>query len=469
MFIRICLFLVMLLSGGVQAQSRISAEERLFGLAMLWKEASYNFAYFDQVPDLDWDATYQAFIPKVLAAKSDYQYYKVLKQFLATLNDGMSYVQMNHELRNKHNALPPIMLAEAEHQAVVVGISETLASQLPLGSIITHVDGVEVKDKLQQEVFPFISSSTEHIRWHEGIKGNQGLGYGLLMGQVGTVVKVRFTTPANRAGHLSMIREADLSGVAWQLASGVMANTHSVVHKVLADNIHYVALNDFSQDSVTEQFIKLLPQLQTANGLVIDLRQNRGGNTFVAESILKYLTFHDLLGISSKMRIHNSTYKAWGKYADQFSWAKKYQDYSSGNAWLKNAPDTLRADDIDKSNKVVVPTAILTSRETSAAAESFLVYASSARHIMLIGEPTFGSTGQPLEIDLPGGGRATICSKRETFADGRDFVGIGIQPDVYVPRDIEYYFSKHDKTLSSATEWLGKQGELAQATASNMH
>ncbi|AZZ99958.1 S41 family peptidase [Pseudoalteromonas sp. R3] len=169
------------------------------------------------------------------------------------------------------------------------------------------------------------------------------------------------------------------------------------------------------------------------------------------------------------MRIHNSTYKAWGKYADQFSWAKKYQDYSSGNAWLKNAPDTLRADDIDKSNKVVVPTAILTSRETSAAAESFLVYASSARHIMLIGEPTFGSTGQPLEIDLPGGGRATICSKRETFADGRDFVGIGIQPDVYVPRDIEYYFSKHDKTLSSATEWLGKQGELAQATASNMH
>jgi hypothetical protein len=33
---------------------------------------------------------------------------------------------------------------------------------------------------------------------------------------------------------------------------------------------------------------------------------------------------------------------------------------------------------------------------------------------------------------LPGGGGARVCSKRDTYPDGGEFAGIGIQPDVVV-------------------------------------
>lgn len=47
-----------------------------------------------------------------------------------------------------------------------------------------------------------------------------------------------------------------------------------------------------------------------------------------------------------------------------------------------------------------------------------------------IGEPTGGSAGQPLMFKLPRGGAARVCTKHDSFADGREFVGVGIQPDI---------------------------------------
>ena len=79
--------------------NKLSDEEKIYGLSILWKEASYNFAYFDQVPDVDWDKTYQAYIPKVVATESTVEYYDVLKQFLALLKDGHTRIMPPNEYR----------------------------------------------------------------------------------------------------------------------------------------------------------------------------------------------------------------------------------------------------------------------------------------------------------------------------------------------------------------------------------
>jgi hypothetical protein len=46
----------------------------------------------------------------------------------------------------------------------------------------------------------------------------------------------------------------------------------------------------------------------------------------------------------------------------------------------------------------------------------------------LIGAPTAGSTGNSFAIDLPGDGGARICAVQVKFADGRDFVPMGVPP-----------------------------------------
>ena len=43
--------------------AQLSDSDKLYGLSLFWREVSYNFAFFDQVPELDWDQAYKEFIP----------------------------------------------------------------------------------------------------------------------------------------------------------------------------------------------------------------------------------------------------------------------------------------------------------------------------------------------------------------------------------------------------------------------
>ena len=77
-----------------QSETTLSTEEKLYELSMLWKEASYNFAFFDQVPNLNWDSCYQAFIPLVMETKTDWEHYMVLKKFFVLLEDGLTKIKV---------------------------------------------------------------------------------------------------------------------------------------------------------------------------------------------------------------------------------------------------------------------------------------------------------------------------------------------------------------------------------------
>jgi len=80
------------LVGGQYAPQTSPAAEKLAGLSELWAEARYGFANFWHVPNLDWDATYLAFIPQVTATTSTADYYRVLQRFYALLQDGHTNV-----------------------------------------------------------------------------------------------------------------------------------------------------------------------------------------------------------------------------------------------------------------------------------------------------------------------------------------------------------------------------------------
>lgn len=61
-----------------------------------------------------------------------------------------------------------------------------------------------------------------------------------------------------------------------------------------------------------------------------------------------------------------------------------------------------------------------------------------------------GSTGQPLAFKLPGGGSARIWMKRDAYPDGREFVGVGIQPQVVVAETIVDVRARRDDALEEA-------------------
>ena len=52
----------------------LTVDERVYTLSYLWKEAEYNFAFWAELPELDWDAEYKKYLPLVINARSDLEY-----------------------------------------------------------------------------------------------------------------------------------------------------------------------------------------------------------------------------------------------------------------------------------------------------------------------------------------------------------------------------------------------------------
>lgn len=76
-----------------------------------------------------------------------------------------------------------------------------------------------------------------------------------------------------------------------------------------------------------------------------------------------------------------------------------------------------------------------------------------------IGENSHGSTGQPLMFDLPGGGAARVCTKKDTYPDGREFVGYGIKPDIEVKSTVNDFINNNDPIIKKAIEYLTLKAE----------
>ena len=73
-----------------------------------------------------------------------------------------------------------------------------------------------------------------------------------------------------------------------------------------------------------------------------------------------------------------------------------------------------------------------------------------------IGSNTFGSTGQPYIFDLPGGGTARVCTKKDSYPDGREFVGYGVKPDIEVRPTLADYLRQRDPELEEALSYMKK-------------
>ena len=129
----------------VPYQETLSVEQRIAGLTQFWSEARASFAYFDHVPDLDWNQVYLDYLPKVMAAKTTREYYRVLMQLAPLLQDGHTNIYPPEELQDELFARPPLVAAMVESRVLVERIdSPALAQRIHVGDEIIAIDGVQV-------------------------------------------------------------------------------------------------------------------------------------------------------------------------------------------------------------------------------------------------------------------------------------------------------------------------------------
>lgn len=402
--------------------------EKLAGLALLWSEARSNFANFDLVPELDWDAAYLAALPRVLATTSTLTYYRELRAFYALLADGHTLVHYPRELRPEVSGRPLLATRRFTDRVAIVALHDpTLAALgLAVGQEVRTIDGVPVDAYAEREVQPLTAASTPQdlaVRVYQ---------YDLLAGPVDRPVRL---TVADAAGNQREVSVPRASRETFQAA----ARRPPFTLTTLPGNVAHVALTTFDDPAVADAFAAAFADITSHAALLLDVRDNGGGNSGHAWRILAHLTDRPFATSAWSTRVLRPALRAWGFGEGRYGGSSTRPGASDGRV--------LRG-----------PVALLTSARTYSAAEDFAVAFDVMERGPIVGEPTGGSTGQPLFLDLPGGGRAQICTKRDTYPDGREFVGRGVQPDVLVVPTLEDLRAGRDPALAAALAALGAGG-----------
>lgn len=433
-----------------QIPNSLSNEQKVYGLSKFWQEVNYNFVYFSKVDKTEWNNLYLKLIGEVQETKNDYEYYRLLQKFSAFLKDGHTNVWFPRELQENiyisNFGEYRLIVTNIEGRAIITQVNKSKKDELPIGTEILKVNGLLTKEHITRNVRPYISSSTEHVLEDLSVRN-------MLEGYDGTVFELdlKLTTGESRTIKLTHAKTKEKELFPPD-SSGLFE------FKWLTDDIAYIALNSFSSWDIMDMFSDKLPQLRKAKRLIIDLRKNSGGEDNIAREIFKHLTKDKVLyGSKSQSRLHIPTYKAWGisvKPADTtHAWSKRYYLSYVDQYYFDFPYEPYSTKKLNVSG-IEIPTAILIGHSTASAAEDFLIYASNQENIVKIGEPTFGSTGQPFQFELPNGGVARVCTKKDTYPNGKEFVGYGIQPDITVKKTLNDYLHDKDVVLEKAIEFL---------------
>jgi carboxyl-terminal processing protease len=399
---------------GIPFQENLSDDTKIAGLSRFWMEVKINFPHFATIADLDWDKTYVDFIPKVRATTSTYEYYRVLQQMCALLKDGHSDVFLPKELAERMEADLPLQIELIENHVFITRVdSKKLEAEgVTTGLEILKVDGVPVHEYAEKNRLPYVTSNSPQ---HTSAKLYS---YGLLAGPRDRPVALELRSKDGQVLKKRLSRSPYLDKTAPPVFE----------YRKLPGNIAYAAINTFNSEDTQREFERYLPQIHGSDGLILDVRQNDGGSGVIAYNLIGYLTDKDFATTAWKSRQYVPTLRAWGHPGGWYevkpsTWAGKPSEFYSKPVVMLIGPRCLSATDVF--------------------AETF----HRLHRGKLIGEPTGGSTGDPVAFALPGGGSARVSTSTDAGTGG--LVGRGVQPDVLVPRTVRDFMAGRDAALEA--------------------
>lgn len=201
----------------------------------------------------------------------------------------------------------------------------------------------------------------------------------------------------------------------------------AVTYGILRENVGYIHIASFSNGLSNGNIDNILNDLIRTNGLVIDLRDNGGGDMSSAENWARhFLLKRTLIGYMSHKTGpgHNDFDKPYPIYFDPLG--------ATGTTWVK-------------------PVILLTNRSTFSAANYLVMAMKDLPQVTHAGATTGGGAGIPYSQELPGGWTIRMSAVRVTDAQGISTEG-GIAPEQQnqVNLDPTVALNGHDTMLDFA-------------------
>ena len=292
------------------------------------------------------------------------------------------------------------------------------------GTEIVAIDDMPVIEYGNKYVVPYIPSSTP--QWSATYPFNS---INLTKGYRGVPVKLTFKNSNGKTFDIIDDRQSP-----W----GIVNPDMSIKFESIPGNIGLLKIPSFQANNFDLQaFGDLYEQkIVPTDGLIIDIRDNTGGNSQVGQIIMMLLATDTIPQASWETPKYEAAYAAWGK-----KWDCETVASDTIVPFCISHPN-----DMPKYDKSII---LLVNGSTFSAAEDFTVLFKNANRGKVVGTLTGGSTGNSIFIDLGWGYTGRICTRHEKLADGTEFIGVGIQPDVIVEETESVIFG-NDNVIEEA-------------------
>lgn len=345
--------------------------------------------YWDQ-DYIDWDQWAAQFRAEVLAVDNRDDFDSVMRQMVSHLND-----QHSRWLGTLASAAPPLLERSlGTEQRFLPGsglVIEHVFPQSPAqeqglhrGDLITAINGKDIRQDSSYEVIQTFNDA---------------------LGQTEVLLHVR--RKQQRLSVRLSPRELDIDFLKTLPQA-----------KMLSKDIGYVSLPDFTRANTARNFHQQLQQLQLqgAQKLILDLRDNPGGG--LGELGLVMCAF--LEGAWLQAMFH-----------DQVKWQAscKYHNHVVTNTLLSPRGETLDEDSLDNASFFEGPLVVLVSQNNNSAGEVAALVLKYQREALVIGQQSLGNVEALQEFRLSDGSVVLVAVANLQGADGENF-NRGITPDV---------------------------------------
>jgi C-terminal processing protease CtpA/Prc len=249
--------------------------------------------------------------------------------------------------------------------------------------------------------------------------------------------------------------------------------------RIVDGNIGYLRISAMSTDG-TEAVVSAMAAFRDTDGLVIDVRGNRGGfyqilhalyGYFLSDSDPPYVANIAAYRLSPQFasdHLHDRptfrlNYDGWSA-AERASIEKALTDFEP--VWAMPAEQfsdwhfmVLGRSSDTRQYHYTKPVAVLSDAASFSATDGFLSAFENLPQVALIGGPSAGGSGASEKFFLPNSGIQIELSSMASFRpNGMTFDGNGIEVDIAVTATIDDFLGRSDTVLERAMGWIRSQG-----------
>lgn len=438
----------------------------IVALSEVWMRAKQISPFWDEVRNIEWDRLYEQSLNKLMALKtkesSQYNVYEIFEEFVSFLDDGHVNVIPSKKQYNCIGYLPYNFTYSGGKYYVEYKTEDAV---IPLGSEIIKINDVSASSYISTQRY-IIPVKTKGAYEYAAIKR-------ISVGKLNSTVKLSYIdsiTGKKEEVKLSYdIKYNDVNNCKWESIKSSHLDIeplYSSANYTLKsfDTVAYLNISTFmSEDMVEEFYNNVFPLIRNFDSLLIDIRNNGGGNAYNGHNILELLT-----GVKAdygkSYSQYNNVYDIAAASAIEF-YKTQHMKNTVGLKMLKNLniveTSTLNNHlEIDKTSLSNLnmenhetfkgKIGILMSYKTGSAGEDFAMFAKQIEQCKLYGTNTKGATGLIAVFELKNNMIFSLSSLDSRTNEDIKIQNIGIKPDFYVELEIDKLIKGVDTQIEYA-------------------